>query len=100
VRELADLVAGCLDVMAVSSSAALAIGRALGAQRDGPRGRRGESARDRRVRLRAFGRHYDAACVALEVATALEAVGDEAGAAEASERAAAVLGPLGCVNPW
>jgi class 3 adenylate cyclase len=50
--------------------------------------------------LRAFGRHYDAACVALEVATALDAAGDEAGAAEARERAPDVLGPLGCVNPW
>jgi hypothetical protein len=50
--------------------------------------------------LSALGRRYEAACLALEVARDGEAAGDPAGAAAAQERASAVLGPLGCVNPW
>jgi hypothetical protein len=50
--------------------------------------------------LSALGRRYEAACVALEVARALEGAGDTAGAQAARERASAVLEPLGCVNPW
>jgi hypothetical protein len=48
----------------------------------------------------AWGRAYDAACVALELAATLEESGDGAGAAEARERAQALLVPLGCVNAY
>jgi hypothetical protein len=50
--------------------------------------------------LDALGRRYEAACVALEVARALQEAGDAAGVAAARERASVVLEPLGCVNPW
>jgi hypothetical protein len=50
--------------------------------------------------LRSLGRHYDAACIALEVGRALNAVGDAKGAGEARGRAAEMLNTLGCVNPW
>jgi class 3 adenylate cyclase/tetratricopeptide (TPR) repeat protein len=46
------------------------------------------------------GAFYDAACVELEIARALAAVGDAAGAEAARARADAVLGPLGVVNPF
>jgi hypothetical protein len=49
--------------------------------------------------LRALGRHFDAACVALDVARALDASGD-AESAQAARTRAAVLEPLGCVNPF
>jgi class 3 adenylate cyclase/tetratricopeptide (TPR) repeat protein len=49
---------------------------------------------------RARGRHYDAACLELELAQALEEARDEAGAVAARARAAAVLDPLACVNPY
>jgi class 3 adenylate cyclase len=48
---------------------------------------------------RESGRAYDAACIALELADALVALGDDAGARAASARATAVLEPLGCINP-
>jgi class 3 adenylate cyclase/tetratricopeptide (TPR) repeat protein len=50
--------------------------------------------------VRAKGRTYDAACLELELAQALDESGDEAGADAARARAAAVLDPLGCVNPY
>jgi class 3 adenylate cyclase/predicted ATPase len=50
--------------------------------------------------LRALGRDYDAACVALELARALETVGAAADASTVRGRAVAVLEPLGCVYPW
>jgi hypothetical protein len=50
--------------------------------------------------LRGLGRHYDAACVALDAARALEATGDALAADAARARAAALLDPLGCVNPY
>ena len=50
--------------------------------------------------LAALGRRYDAACIALEAAAALDALGDDARAAQARSRAADVLEPLGCVNPY
>lgn len=50
--------------------------------------------------LRALGRHYDAGCVALDVARALDETGDTAGAEAARARAAALLEPLGCINPY
>jgi hypothetical protein len=42
---------------------------------------------------------YNAACAELDVALALDALSDEAGAAAARVRADAVFGPLDCVNP-
>ena len=48
----------------------------------------------------AWGRRYDAACIALDLADALERAGDDDGAADARGRAQAVLEPLGCVNPY
>jgi hypothetical protein len=50
--------------------------------------------------LEAWDRAYDAACIALEAAVALEAAGDRAGAGAATARANAFLEPLGCVNPY
>jgi tetratricopeptide (TPR) repeat protein len=49
---------------------------------------------------RARDAHYAAACAELDLALALEATGNGRGADEARTRAAAVLGPLGCVNPF
>jgi hypothetical protein len=50
--------------------------------------------------LRALGCHYDAACVALDLATALDAAGEPVRAEEARARANALLEPLGCVYPY
>jgi class 3 adenylate cyclase/tetratricopeptide (TPR) repeat protein len=50
--------------------------------------------------LAAWDRAYDAACLALEAAVALEAAGDRAAAEAATARANAFLEPLGCVNPY
>jgi hypothetical protein len=46
-----------------------------------------------------LGRHYDAACVALEAAVAADASGEAEIASDMRNRAAALLDPLGCVNP-
>jgi class 3 adenylate cyclase/tetratricopeptide (TPR) repeat protein len=51
-------------------------------------------------RKRQLGRSYDAACLELDLARALEAAGQSAAADKAKARAAAVLDPLGCVNPF
>jgi predicted ATPase/class 3 adenylate cyclase len=50
--------------------------------------------------LRSLGRHYDAACVALDAVRALEASGDTGGTEAVRRRAALLLDELGCVNPW
>jgi hypothetical protein len=50
--------------------------------------------------LRALGRHYDAACMALEVAESLGLAGQAAASDEARARALELLEPLGCVNPY
>jgi tetratricopeptide (TPR) repeat protein len=50
--------------------------------------------------LSSYGRHYDAACVALDVERALEQAGDTPGAVSARQRARALLDGLGCVNPY
>jgi class 3 adenylate cyclase len=47
-----------------------------------------------------LGRHYDAACAALEAATAAEASGEIELAAAARTRATTLLDTLGCVNPY
>ena len=47
-----------------------------------------------------LGRHYDAACVALEAAVAADTSGKAQIAADMRSRAAALLEPLGCVNPF
>ena len=52
------------------------------------------------TRLGALGRQYDAACIALDVARALEAGDDRSGAEAARARADALLEPLGCVYPY
>jgi tetratricopeptide (TPR) repeat protein len=51
-------------------------------------------------RERELGRTCDAACIELDLARALEAAGETAAAKNAKARAAAVLEPLGCVNPF
>jgi tetratricopeptide (TPR) repeat protein len=51
-------------------------------------------------RVRSLGRTYDAACIELDLARALEAAGDEAAANEVLARANALLEPLGVVNPF
>jgi hypothetical protein len=45
------------------------------------------------------GARYDAACLELDHAAALEAAGDGGGAEAALSRGRDVLVPLGCVNP-
>jgi class 3 adenylate cyclase/tetratricopeptide (TPR) repeat protein len=50
--------------------------------------------------LHSYGRHYDAACVALEVERALETSGDASGAGAARARARELLDAIGCVNPY
>jgi class 3 adenylate cyclase/tetratricopeptide (TPR) repeat protein len=47
-----------------------------------------------------LGRMYPAACLELDLARALEAAGHTAASNEVRARAAAVLEPLGCVNPF
>jgi hypothetical protein len=49
---------------------------------------------------RELGYLYDAACLELDLARALEAHGDADAAEETRERAASVLAPLGCVNAF
>jgi class 3 adenylate cyclase/tetratricopeptide (TPR) repeat protein len=51
-------------------------------------------------RERELGHAYDAACLEVDLARALEAAGDEAAAAEVQASAASVLEPLGCVNAF
>ena len=51
-------------------------------------------------RERELGHAYDAACLELDLARAFEAAGQKAAAQKAQARAAAVLQPLGCVNPF
>jgi tetratricopeptide (TPR) repeat protein len=51
-------------------------------------------------RKRQLGRSFDAACLDLDLTRALEAAGQSAAAHEIQARAAAVLEPLGCVNPF
>ena len=55
---------------------------------------------DGEVELARLGRHYDAACIALESAGAAEANGDAVTASAARQRASALLDSLGCVNPF
>jgi hypothetical protein len=43
---------------------------------------------------------YDAACLRLDLARALEQAGDSARAADTEREARAVLERLGCVNPF
>jgi hypothetical protein len=50
--------------------------------------------------LNTYGRHYDAACVALEVERALEKSGDASGAVAARDRERELLDAIGCVNPY
>jgi tetratricopeptide (TPR) repeat protein len=50
--------------------------------------------------LRALGRHYEAACVALDASRALDAAGDLARADAARGRAQELFDRLGCANPW
>jgi tetratricopeptide (TPR) repeat protein len=50
--------------------------------------------------LQRLGRHYDAACIALEVAESLALAGQQASADEARARANELLAALGCVNPY
>jgi hypothetical protein len=50
--------------------------------------------------LRDLGRDYDAACVALDAAGALQAAGDRVPPDAARARAASLLEPLACVNPY
>ncbi len=56
-----------------------------------------EAAADRERKL---GRTYNTACLEVDLARALEAAGQTDAAQEVRARAAAVLEPLGCVNPF
>jgi len=51
-------------------------------------------------RKRQLGRTFDVACLELDLARAFEAAGDAASAKAAESRAASVLEPLNCVNPF
>jgi Tfp pilus assembly protein PilF len=51
-------------------------------------------------RERQLGRAYTVACLELDLARALEAAGETERAQEVRRRAASVLEPLGCVNPF
>jgi hypothetical protein len=51
-------------------------------------------------RERELGHTYGAACLELDLARALETAGQKPAAHKAQARAAAVLEPLGCVNPF
>ena len=51
-------------------------------------------------RERELGHTYHASCLELDLARALEAAGQKALRQKALARAAAVLEPLGCVNPF
>jgi hypothetical protein len=51
-------------------------------------------------RERRLGRTYSAACLELDLADALEAAGRADTAKDVRSRAASVLEPLGCVNPF
>ena len=66
-------------------------------------GRNGDAARvlaGAETEVRRLGRRYEAACLALEVAAALDAAGERSGGDEARARANEVLLPLGCVNAY
>ena len=52
------------------------------------------------ARDRTLGNDYSAACLDLELASALDAAGAASDAAEARARARSVLDPLGCINPF
>lgn len=52
------------------------------------------------ARERELGRTYDAACLELDLARALEAAGEKLLAQKAQARAASILEPLGCVNAF
>jgi hypothetical protein len=82
------------------SATTTTLARGLLARLDGDAAEASELHLGAEQELSALGRRYEAACVALEVARALEEAGDQAGATAARERASAVLEPLGCVNPW
>jgi class 3 adenylate cyclase/tetratricopeptide (TPR) repeat protein len=51
-------------------------------------------------RLHELGHEYEAACLDLDLARALEAAGNEGAAEDLRARSAAVLEPLRCVNPF
>jgi tetratricopeptide (TPR) repeat protein len=66
-------------------------------------GRAGEAAEQLELaieRERQLGRTYPAACLELDLAGALEAAGQTDASMEVRARAASVLEPLGCVNPF
>ena len=79
---------------------ALTVGEGLLALAQGRAGEAVERLEQAIERERELGRTYDAACLELDLARALEAAGDAAGAEKAKARAASVLEPLGCVNPF
>jgi hypothetical protein len=66
-------------------------------------GRAGEAVQQLEVateRERQLGRTYPAACLELDLASALEAAGQTDASNEVQTHAASVLEPLGCVNPF
>ena len=74
--------------------------RALRASLDGDASRAAQELASVEAEFTAFGRSYEAACVALDLAGALDAAGDAERAQEARDRALPLLERLGCVNPW
>lgn len=67
------------------------------------RGEAGEAVRRLEAavaREQELGRTYDAACLELDLARALEAAGEKHAAQRAQARAASILEPLGCMNAF
>ena len=100
-RVVADafrLKTGDIDVPRIAISATVADGHVALASGDAEAAV--ESFRAAAERERGFGWTFRAACLDLDLADAFEAAGQPSEAAAARDRAAAVLGPLGCVNAY
>jgi class 3 adenylate cyclase/tetratricopeptide (TPR) repeat protein len=96
---LAQFVAALAKADSTSQVGMLGVGGSLLAHVDGDVAGASRDLLGAEQGLRDLGRHYDAACVALDAARALEAAGDGAEADRARARATSFLEPLGCVNP-
>jgi tetratricopeptide (TPR) repeat protein len=86
--------------LAAKSRTALLAGDGLLALEDGRATEAAELLAKAVARDRSLGRTYDAACLELDLARALEAAGDDEAANEVRARADAFLEPLGVVNPF
>ena len=86
--------------VASHTETALLAGEGLLALRHGNADEAVEKLEAATARKRQLGRTFDAACLELDLAGALEAAAQPAAAAETRARTASVLEPLGCVNPF